>query len=139
MRLTQGAFSFLPDLTDEEITLQVEYCLAQGWAIGLEYTDDPHPRNTFWELFGQPMFGQPDAAQVMVQLDECRRAFPGHYVRLSAFDNSRGRETVGLSFLVHRPAEEPGFHLLRQEGPGRSIRYTIRSYAAERPEGERYA
>ena len=24
-RVTQGQFSFLPDLTDEEITLQIEY------------------------------------------------------------------------------------------------------------------
>ncbi|MBW8320796.1 MAG: ribulose bisphosphate carboxylase small subunit, partial [Rhizobium sp.] len=47
MRITQGCFSFLPDLTDEQITAQVEYCLRKGWAIGVEYTDDPHPRNTY--------------------------------------------------------------------------------------------
>ncbi len=29
MRLTQGTFSFLPDLTDEQIRSQVEYCLEQ--------------------------------------------------------------------------------------------------------------
>jgi len=55
MRITQGTFSFLPDLSDAQITKQIDYCLAQGWAIGLEYTDDPHPRNTFWEMFGNPM------------------------------------------------------------------------------------
>jgi ribulose-bisphosphate carboxylase small chain len=46
MRLTQGQFSFLPDLTDEEITKQVTYALDQGWAVAVEFTDDPHPRNT---------------------------------------------------------------------------------------------
>src|SRR5690606_12716503 len=40
MRLTQGTFSFLPDLTDEQITAQIEYCLKQGWAVSIEYTDD---------------------------------------------------------------------------------------------------
>ena len=45
MRITQGTFSFLPDLTDEQIARQVEYALQQGWAVSLEYTDDPHPRN----------------------------------------------------------------------------------------------
>jgi ribulose-bisphosphate carboxylase small chain len=45
MKITQGTFSFLPDLTDAEIRAQVDYALAQGWAIGVEYTDDPHPRN----------------------------------------------------------------------------------------------
>ena len=44
MRLTQGAFSFLPDLTDAQIQKQVEYCIAKGWAVNIEWTDDPHPR-----------------------------------------------------------------------------------------------
>ena len=30
MRITQGCFSFLPDLTDEQISRQVQYCLEQG-------------------------------------------------------------------------------------------------------------
>ena len=30
MRLTQGSFSYLPDLTDEEISLQVQYALDHG-------------------------------------------------------------------------------------------------------------
>ena len=64
MRLTQGAFSFLPDLTDAQIAAQIEYCLQQGWATSVEYTDDPHPRNTYWEMFGMPMFDLKDAAGV---------------------------------------------------------------------------
>lgn len=43
MRITQGCFSFLPDLTDEQITAQVEYCLRNNWAVGIEYTYDPIP------------------------------------------------------------------------------------------------
>ena len=46
MRITQGTFSFLPELTDEEISLQIDYALQQGWACSVEFTDDPHPRNT---------------------------------------------------------------------------------------------
>jgi ribulose bisphosphate carboxylase small subunit len=49
LHLTQGTFSFLPPFTDEEIRAQVEYCLDNGWAINVEFTDDPHPRNTYWE------------------------------------------------------------------------------------------
>ena len=45
MRITQGTFSFLPDLSDDEIRAQIDYAIEQGWAIGVEYTDDPHPRN----------------------------------------------------------------------------------------------
>ena len=46
MRVTQGAFSFLPDLSDQQIKAQVEYCLRNNWAVSVEYTDDIHPRNT---------------------------------------------------------------------------------------------
>ena len=41
MRVTQGTFSFLPDLTDEQIEAQIHYALRNGWAISVEYTDDP--------------------------------------------------------------------------------------------------
>lgn len=138
MRITQGTFSFLPDLTDDQIRAQVDYCLANGWAISLEYTDDPHPRNTYWEMFGMPMFDLKDAAGVMTELQAARGTFPDRYIKLNAFDSTQGVESVCLSFIVNRPAREPGFGLVREEAAGRAIRYTIRSYATDRPEGERY-
>ncbi|MBU6270997.1 MAG: ribulose bisphosphate carboxylase small subunit [Betaproteobacteria bacterium] len=137
-RLTQGQFSFLPDLTDAEIGLQIDYGLGKGYAWSVEYTDDPHPRNTYWEMYGLPMFDLKDAAGVMQELNNCRAAFPNHYIRLMAFDSTRGVESIAMSFIVNRPAQEPGFMLERQEVQGRSVRYTTRGYAANRPEGERY-
>lgn len=126
MRLTQGAFSFLPDLTDAQIAAQVDHALAQGWAVNLEFTDDPHPRNTYWDLWGMPMFDLKDAAGVMVELKALREAHPDCYARLSAFDSTRGWETVRLSFIVHRPKVEARFTLDRQEEQGRLQRYTVR-------------
>lgn len=139
MRITQGTFSFLPELSDAQIVKQVDHCLAQGWAIGLEYTDDPHPRNTFWEMFGNPMFDIADAAGIMLELRRCREAWPQHYIRLTAFDSTHGTESVVLSFIVNRPKHEPGFRLVRSEEAGRTIRYSIESYAVQRgAEGARY-
>jgi ribulose-bisphosphate carboxylase small chain len=138
MRLTQGTFSFLPDLSDEQITAQVEYCLSKGWAVAVEYTDDPHPRNTYWEMFGMPMFDLKDAVRIVAEIEECRRTFPNHYVKVNAFDSTRGIESLRLSFIVGRPAREPGFSLVREEGSGRRVRYTTRAYATDQPEGERY-
>jgi ribulose-bisphosphate carboxylase small chain len=138
MRLTQGTFSFLPDLTDAQIAAQIEYCLANGWAVSIEYTDDPHPRNSYWEMYGQPMFDIRDAAAILGEVRSCRKTFPRHYVKVNAFDATLGRESLRLSFIVARPPEEPGFGLERQEGPGRTLHYTIRAYAADRPEGQRY-
>jgi ribulose-bisphosphate carboxylase small chain len=139
MRITQGTFSFLPDLSDAQISKQIEYCLDKGWAIGLETTDDPHPRNTYWEMFGNPMFDIHDAAGVMFELKACRKTFPNQYIRVTAFDSTHGTESVVMSFIVNRPKVEPGFRLIRSEEPGRTIRYSIESYAVARaPEGERY-
>jgi len=138
MRITQGTFSFLPDLTDEQVSAQIEYCLEHGWAVSIEHTDDPHPRNTYWEMFGQPMFDLRDAAGVMAEVASARATFGEQYIKVNAFDATRGLETLRLSFLVNRPSVEPGFGLVRQEAAGRSIRYTIRSYSTDLPAGERY-
>ena len=137
-RITQGQFSFLPDLSDAEIALQLAYGLRRGYAWSIEYTDDPHPRNTYWEMYGMPMFDLQDPAGLLVELRACRAAFPQHYIRLMAFDSTRGVESIAMSFIVNRPPVEPGFSLVRQETNGRTIRYTIRGHEADRPEGERY-
>jgi ribulose-bisphosphate carboxylase small chain len=125
MRVTQGTFSFLPDLTDEQISAQVEYCLNNNWAIGVEYTDDPHPRNYLWEMWGNPMFDLRDAAGVMMEVRACRKAFPNLYIRLNAFDSTRGFETVRLSFIVNRPKVEPTFKYTRTEVAGRTVNVTM--------------
>jgi ribulose-bisphosphate carboxylase small chain len=137
-RLTQGQFSFLPDLTDEEIKMQIDYGLGKGYAWSVEYTDDPHPRNTYWEMYGMPMFDLQDAAGVLLELNNCRKTFPGHYIRLMAFDSTRGVESIAMSFIVNRPASEPGFGVVRQEVEGRQIRYTVHSYTTDKPEAQRY-
>ncbi len=139
MRITQGTFSFLPDLTDEEVRKQVEFALNKGWAINVELTDDPHPRNVYWEMWGLPMFDLKDPAAILYEVNACRKAYPNHYIKVNALDSSRGWETVRLSFIVNRPKQEPGFGLARQEAQGRTIRYTVHSYATDKPEGERYS
>lgn len=139
MRITQGMFSFLPDLTDEEIGLQIDYALRQGWACSVEFTDDPHPRNTYWEMWGLPMFDVNDPAAVMYEINECRRAYPQHYIRVGAYDRAKGRQTLAISFIVNRPAHDPGFALARQEAHDRVVRYTLHSYATDKPKGERFA
>lgn len=137
-RITQGQFSFLPDLTDAQITAQIKYALSNGWAVSVEYTDDPHPRNTYWDMYGNPMFDLKDPAGILMEINECRKTFPNHYVRVLAFNASRGFESPQMSFIVNRPAGEPGFSLERQEVGGRQVHYTVKSYAVQKPEGERY-
>jgi ribulose-bisphosphate carboxylase small chain len=139
MRLHQGAFSLLADLTDEQIKKQIEYTIKKGFAVGIEWTDDPHPRNAYWEMWGLPLFDIPDSATILYEIAEARKAHPNVYIKVNAFDNSRGVESTGLSFIIQRPSFEPGFYLVRQEAAGRTIRYTLQSYAVQgSSEGNRY-
>lgn len=140
MRVTQGAFSYLEDLTDDQITLQLRYALRNGWSILVEHTDDPHPRNALWEIWGEPFFDltEGDAAVALRAVDDARTAFPRDYVKVVCYDRSLGRQTTALSFIVQRPEHEPGFRLERTEGNDRQVRYTLHSYAADAPPGHRY-
>jgi ribulose-bisphosphate carboxylase small chain len=137
MRITQGTFSYLPDLSADEIRAQVQYAIGEGWAVAVEFTDDPHPRNVLWEMWGLPMFEIADASAVMHEVTSCAAAWPDHYVRVSAYDSTLGRQTTALSFIVNRPEDEPGFRLDRQEGSDRRVRYTLHAYAKDKPGGGR--
>ncbi len=135
MHITQGQFSFLPPLTDAQIGKQVDYAITKGWAVSIEWTDDPHPRNVYWTMWGQPMFEIKDAAAVMGDLLACRKACPNAYIKVNAFDNTRGIESMVMSFIVNRPVMEPGFKLVRQEAEGRMLRYTTSPYGTDTPAG----
>lgn len=138
MRITQGQFSFLPDLTDDEIRLQVDYAISKGWALAVEWTDDPHPRNVYWNMSGLPMFDIKDGAAVVYEINQCRKTNPNTYIKVNAFDNTRGVESAVMSYIVQRPNDEPGFGLTRTETTGRNIRYTTNSYSNQKQPGKRY-
>jgi ribulose-bisphosphate carboxylase small chain len=125
MHSTQGTFSYLPELTDEQIAMQVSYCLEHGWAISIEHTDDPHPRNIYWELWRLPIFDAQEAEPVLRELNRCREEHPRSYIKLSALDRSKGRQTTALSFLVQRPQPEPSLRLDRLDFQDRQIKYSL--------------
>ena len=127
MRITQGTFSFLPDFTDEQIDAQLRYSLANGWSLSIEYTDDPHPRNAYWEMWGLPHFDLPvgESETVMREIRACREAFPEAYIKVIAYDATYGRQTSAMSFIVNRPSVEHGFDLERYEDHDRVIRYRL--------------
>ena len=86
-----------------------------------------------------PMFDLKDPAGILMEINECRKTFPNYYIRVIAFNSTRGGESPAMSFIVNRPKSEPGFRLVRQEAEGRHIHYTVHSYATDKPETERYS
>lgn len=141
MRITQGTFSYLLDFTDEQIEAQIRYSLAHGWSMSVEYTDDPHPRNSYWEMWSPPMFDlAPEESEVVLrEVRACREAHGDKYVKVIAYDAGLGRQTTALSFIVGRPPLEPGFRLDRSDAHDRVQRYALHAYAVDKPVGHRYA
>merc|ERR1711972_180583 len=142
VRISQGVFSYLPDLSWDEIAAQIEYGLEKCWVPALEYSSFPHPRNYFWEMAGLPMFEMEGAEEILGYVEavlELARS-TNQYVRLCFYDNTRGTETCVCSFIIHRPTTELELALDRLEGPGRNISYTIKMDQGEgESEQERYS
>ena len=87
----------------------------------------------------EELFDIKDAASVMCEWNEARIACAPGYIRMYAFNASYGVESCVMSFIVNRPSSEPGFYLDRNEGPGRMISYSVKSYSVLRnAEGNRY-
>jgi ribulose-bisphosphate carboxylase small chain len=141
MRVTQGTFSFLPDLTDEQIEAQIRYALVEGWAISIEHTDDPHPRNSYWDMWNLPLFDlEPGEVETpMREMQACREAHRQDYIKVIAYDASYTRQTTALAFIVNRPDDEPGFRLERTDMTDRVMRYSLHAYVTDRPPGRRDA
>jgi ribulose-bisphosphate carboxylase small chain len=114
-------FSFLPPLSDGEISRQVDYIVRNGWTPCLEFADATQAYaddvstirlrgnavplyydNRYWTMWKLPMFGCTDGQQVLREIQNCRRAFPDAYLRLVGFDAIRQVQVAGL--LVNRPA-----------------------------------
>jgi ribulose-bisphosphate carboxylase small chain len=85
-----------------------------------------------------PMFDLEDAAGVVKEINDARKAHPETYIRVIAYDAARHRQSVAMLFIVQRPTTEPGFRLERTETNDRHIQYKMHSYAADRPAGDRY-
>ena len=113
-------FSFLPPLSDADLTKQVQYLLNNGWTPCLEFEDPAHAYtdghgnsgldssintnyydNRYWVMWKLPMYGCNDPSEVLTEVKACVKAFPNCYVRCAGFDNIK--QVQCHSFLVYRP------------------------------------
>nr|P16134.1 RecName: Full=Ribulose bisphosphate carboxylase small subunit, chloroplastic 1; Short=RuBisCO small subunit 1; Flags: Precursor [Acetabularia acetabulum]CAA36108.1 ribulose bisphosphate carboxylase, small subunit precursor [Acetabularia acetabulum] len=120
-------FSFLPPLTDEQISKQVDYILTNSWTPCLEFAASDqayagnencirmgpvastYQDNRYWTMWKLPMFGCTDGSQVLSEIQACTKAFPDAYIRLVCFDANRQVQISG--FLVHRPPSATDYRL----------------------------
>ncbi|XP_024397546.1 ribulose bisphosphate carboxylase small subunit, chloroplastic [Physcomitrium patens] len=106
-------FSYLPPLSDDAIAKQVEYMIQQKLIPCLEFdvnsngvsrannSSPGYYDGRYWTMWKLPMFGCQDSAQVLREIEECKKTFPGCFVRVLGFDNVKQVQICG--FLVARP------------------------------------
>ena len=95
-----GTFSYLPQLTPEELRKQVEYIVRKGWNPAIEHTEPENMRSNYWYMWKLPMFGETDVDAIFNEIEMCKKANPGTHVRLVGYDNFK--QSQGTSMVVHR-------------------------------------
>lgn len=98
-RVTLETFGFLPKLTAEEVQKQVAYIIANDWAPAIEHELPENSFDHYWTMWKLPFFGETNIANVLNELEACRRAYPGHHIRLIGYDSYT--QTQGSCFVVH--------------------------------------
>jgi ribulose-bisphosphate carboxylase small chain len=106
-------FSYLPALTDDQIAKQVDYMIQQKLIPCLEFdlnsegvsrennSSPGYYDGRYWTMWKLPMFGCNDPAQVLREIEECKKEYPSCFVRVLGFDNVKQVQICG--FLVARP------------------------------------
>ncbi len=90
-------FSYLTEMDDARIRLQVEYIVSKGWNPAVEHTEPENAFGHYWYMWKLPMFGETDVDRILGEAEACHKAHPGNHVRLVGYDNyaqSKGAEMV---------------------------------------------
>ncbi|MCB1756129.1 MAG: ribulose bisphosphate carboxylase small subunit, partial [Gammaproteobacteria bacterium] len=93
-------FSYLPQLSAEEIRAQIQYIIAQGWNPAVEHVEPSGAARNYWFMWKLPMFGEQSVDVVLEELDACHREHPSHHIRLIGYDNYT--QSQGTAFIVYR-------------------------------------
>jgi ribulose-bisphosphate carboxylase small chain len=93
--------SYLPPLSDAQISRQIEYMVDQGYIPGVEFTEDSSPELHYWTLWKLPLFNASSVNEVLNEIRACRSEYGNCYIRVVGFDNIKQCQV--LSFIVHKP------------------------------------
>ena len=96
------SMSFLPALTSEELTTQVEHMLLQGHLPIIEYFEGPSRHDQYWRLWPLPKRDERSVQWVVAQLDACRRRYPYAHVKLTAY--AQLNSSIANSFIAYLPS-----------------------------------
>ncbi|KAM7484567.1 hypothetical protein LguiA_000576 [Lonicera macranthoides] len=102
--------SYLPPLTPEQLGKEIDYLIRMGWVPCIEFElevmtllpDSPgYYDGRYWTMWKLPMFGCTDSSQVLAEIEEAKKEYPGAFLRIIGFDNKR--QVQCISFVAHKP------------------------------------
>ena len=101
--------SYLPPLSDADISKQVDYLVQNGWSPCIEFASQEEAdtnqlffagpalyENRYWTMWKLPMFGCQSGDEVLKEIDECQKEYPGYRVRVVGFDRIRQVQMAGF-------------------------------------------
>ncbi|XP_077210894.1 ribulose bisphosphate carboxylase small subunit, chloroplastic 6-like [Tasmannia lanceolata] len=106
--------SYLPAMTSERLAKQVEFLIRSGWVACLEFdarmgfvyrrhnASPGYYDGRYWTMWKLPMFGCTDSSQVLAELEEAKKEYPGSFIRILGFDNIR--QTQCCMFIAYEPS-----------------------------------
>jgi ribulose-bisphosphate carboxylase small chain len=94
-------FSYLPDMSAQQLAGQISSILSRRLMVGIEYSDAPDPYDHYWTMWKLPLFGTVDADTVLAELDSCRREHPEAFIKINGYDRVRQGQVV--SFVAAKP------------------------------------
>jgi len=93
-------FSYLPQMSHDQIRKQVQYIVARGWNPAIEHTEPENASSHYWYMWKLPMFGETDVDEILSEAQVCHEANPGNHVRLIGYDNDA--QTQGAAMVIFR-------------------------------------
>jgi len=94
-------FSYLPELSAEQLAQQIGSILGRRLVVGIEFSSAPDPYDHYWAMWKLPLFDTDDPAAVLAELSACRQANPGAHIKINGYDPVRQGQVV--SFVASRP------------------------------------
>lgn len=95
-----GTFSYLPQMSSEDLRKQIDYIVGKGWNPAIEHTEPSNASSNYWYMWKLPMFGETDVDRILAEVEACKKANPNNHVRLIGYDNYQ--QTQGANMVVHR-------------------------------------
>ena len=96
---TLETFAFLPKFSAEDVQKQVAYIIANEWTPAIEHEHPTNAGDHYWTMWKLPFFGETNMGNVLAELEECRRSYPDHHIRLLGYDAYT--QTQGSCFVVY--------------------------------------